>query len=101
MCVLTSTRIGSLVKVRIAWSVFSATCRFSVSTISTPSGPKRAIALPPDASGCAGSRPCDPCSTNRFGDIFSVTMIWMRSHGIWKPTGNVKGPFPVGMSVIG
>ena len=33
------------------------------------------MARPPDASGCAGSRPSEPCSTNRFGDIFAVTMI--------------------------
>ena len=58
-----------------AIKMVSATCRFSVSTIRTPSGPKSAMALPPDASGCAGSRPCEPCSTKRFGDIFDVTMI--------------------------
>ena len=73
--VFTRTLMGALVNDLIACSVFSATCLFSVSTISTPSGPKSAMALPPDASGCAGSRPSEPCSTNRFGDIFDVTTI--------------------------
>ena len=42
----------------------------------------RALALPPDASGCAGSRPCEPWSTKRSGDIFSVTRISILSHGV-------------------
>ena len=75
--------MGALVNDRIAFKVFSATCLFSVSTISTPSGPKSAMALPPDASGCAGSRPSEPCRTKRFGDIFAVTMISILSQGVW------------------
>jgi hypothetical protein len=47
-----------------------------------PSGPKSAMTLPPDASGCAGSRPSEPWRTNRFGDIFAVTVIWIFSHGV-------------------
>ena len=46
-------------------------------------GPKSAIALPPDASGCAGSRPSEPWSTKRFGDILAVTMISILSQGVW------------------
>jgi hypothetical protein len=51
MCVLTSTLIGASVNDRIACNVFSATCRFCVSTSSTPSGPNSTIARPPEASG--------------------------------------------------
>ena len=36
----------------------------------------------PDASGCAGSSPSEPWSTNRFGDIFAVTVIWIFSQGV-------------------
>ena len=36
----------------------------------------------PDASGWAGSSPCVPCSTNRLGDIFSVTRMSILSHGV-------------------
>jgi hypothetical protein len=75
MCVLTRTLIGAAVNERIAARVFSATCLFWLSTINTPSGPKSTMTRPPDASGCAGSRPSEPCSTKRFGDIRAVTMI--------------------------
>ena len=90
--------MGASVNDRIALSVFSATCLFSES----PSGRHQSeqhMARPPDASGCAGSRPSDPCRT-KVGDILAVTMINLFPGRLVTRRKRV-GPFPGATTVMG